>query len=258
MKFQNIIKNKDDYVNLKQATQISVEILKTLRDNIKVNVSAGDINEVAGQLCEDKKVVPSFLGVEGIKTPYKYNLCISINDEILHSIPYKEKIFKNGDIIKVDFGIIHKGFYTDHCITIGLGNLTPREIALINTAKLCVDNAIEQAIVGNHVSDISYSLETVAELGRFDVVTTYCGHGIGKKLHLAPELPSYVHHHGQDYPLLEGMILCIENQITIGKADLKTDSDGWTLKTIDGSKGAMFEHMVIVKNNKPEILTLMD
>jgi len=257
MQYKNIITTKEDYKILKEATAISVKILKELRDNVKVGVSAKFIDDLAFQFCSDNGVKPAFNGVEGVITPFWGNICISTNDEILHTIPTEKRVFKEGDIVKLDFGIVFKGFYTDHCVTVALGKLNKDEQALVKTAKLCIDTALKNAVVGKTVGDISSIMQDICELSGFDYVTTYCGHGIGRSLHLAPEIPSYGNP-GEGEQLIEGMVICVENQITIGKADLKLSQDGWTLKTIDGSKGAMFEHMVIVREGKPEVLTLMD
>ncbi|MEO6728451.1 MAG: type I methionyl aminopeptidase [Candidatus Dojkabacteria bacterium] len=257
MQYENIIKTKEDYKTLKEATRISVKILKQLRDSVQIGVTAKSIDELTIELCEENGVKPAFNGVDGVITPFWGNICISTNDEILHTIPTERRVFKSGDIVKLDFGIVYKGFYTDHCVTVGLGKLSENEEALIKTAKLCIDTALKNAVIGKTIGDISSVMQNICEISDFDFVTTYCGHGIGRSLHLAPEIPSYGEA-GEGEVLQDGMVLCIENQITIGMSDLKLSQDGWTLKTIDGSKGAMFEHMVIVRDGKPEILTSMD
>lgn len=257
IEYKNIITSEEDYKILKEATAISVKILKQLRDAVEIGVKASEIDDLALQLCEENGVKPAFNGVEGVIIPFPGNICISTNDEILHTIPSNKRTFVDGDVVKLDFGIIYKGFYTDHCVTKGLGELSKDDAALIKTAKLCVETALKNAVVGKTIGDISSVMQNICELSGFDFVTTYCGHGIGKSLHLAPEIPSYGEP-GQGERLVEGMVLCIENQITIGEADLKMSSDGWTLKTIDGTKGAMFEHMVIVRKGQPEVLTWMD
>lgn len=253
----NIIKNDIEYKILKEATAISVSILKKIRDETKIGVNASYLDQLAGELCVENGVKPSFYGVRGVKGPYVHNICISTNDEILHAIPKEERIFKSGDIVKLDFGIVHKGFYTDHCVTVGLGTLNEDETRLMETGKFCIDTAVKQAVKGNSVGDISNALQSVADLAGFNYVTTYVGHGIGRSLHLSPEIPSYGVK-GSGAKLQKGMILCIENQITLGSAALKMDEDGWTLKTKDGSKGIMFEHMVLITDSEPEILTLLD
>lgn len=251
---ENIIKNEIEYKLLKEATQISVDILRRIKEATKIGVSAASLDELAGQLCLENNVKPSFNGVRGMKGPYANNICVSTNDEILHAIPKEERIFKSGDIVKLDFGIIHKGFFTDHCITVGLGEITPEETKMIHTGELCIETAIKQAVKGNTVGDISNALQRVAEEAGFKYVTTYVGHGIGRGLHLSPEIPSYGQK-GSGPRLQNGMVLCIENQITAGSGDLKISSDGWTLSTKDGSKGVMFEHMVLINDNTPEVLT---
>ncbi|MEP7103671.1 MAG: type I methionyl aminopeptidase [Candidatus Dojkabacteria bacterium] len=257
MQYKNIITTEQDYKTLKEATEISTKILKELRDTVKIGISAKDIDDLALELCEKNKVKPAFNGVKGPLTSFPGNICLCTNDEVLHAIPKQERIFKSGDIVKLDFGVVHNGFYTDHCVTIGLGELTKDEDALIKTAELCINTSLKNAIVGKSIGDISSVMQKICEISDFDFVTTYCGHGIGKSLHLAPEVPSWGYPGGGE-KLIEGMVLCIENQITLGSADLKLAQDGWTLKTKDGSKGAMFEHMVIVRKGQPEVLTRMD
>lgn len=258
MTWANVIKTEEDYVNLKKATDISTGILKELRDNVKEGTGAGFINDLAYELCKKANVKPAFLGVPSPTGGFPSNVCISVNDTILHGIPHSNIIFKTGDLVKIDFGIIYKGFFTDHCVTKNIGEISIEEQRLLNTGKLCIDTAVQSAIVGNNVSDISKVLEEVATLAGFNFVRNYCGHGIGRSLWLEPEVLTYTYSGMPQIPLIEGMCLCIENQLTMGKSDLYLDNDGWSLKTIDGSKGVMFEHMVIVRKNKPEILTLLD
>ncbi len=254
MKFKNIFTKEEDLTNLRQAASISTKILNELKTNVIEGNNAKEIDNLVDKLCKANNVIPAFKGVPSSYGPFPSAICISVNDEILHAIPKSSTIFKSGDIVKLDFGIIYKGFFTDHCVTVGVGKLTDDEQKLIQTAKLCVDTAVKQAIVGNTVNDISYALQTVAEMANLNYVTSYCGHGIGKSLHESPEVLSYWHP-DFDIPLVEGMVLCIENQLTLGKSTLKLDKDKWTLKTVDGSKGAMFEHMIIVRKGSPEILT---
>jgi len=257
MKYRNVFTRLDEIENIKEATKISSLILRSLRDAVKIGASAEDIHLLAEDECKKYDVVPSFKGVSGPITPFPKSVCISINEEILHGLPKKTTVFKSGDIVKVDFGIVYKGFYTDHCVTVGLGDISKDEERLINTAKLCVDEAVKEAIVGNSTGDISYVLENIASLGGFKFITAYCGHGIGKSLHESPEILSWGERKSGT-KLIEGMLLCIENQITLGSNKLVLQSDGWTLNTQDGSKGAMFEHMVLVAKNAPIILTLLD
>jgi len=257
MKYKNVFTKQEDVETIREATLISSKILRVLRDAVKIGLTAEDLNQLAEEECIRYKVTPSFKGVSGPILPFPKAVCVSVNDEVLHGLPKATTKFQSGDIVKVDFGIVHKGFYTDHCVTVGVGGLSSEEIRLINTAELCIDEAVKEAIVGNYTGDISYVLENISNLGGFKFVTSYCGHGIGRSLHESPEVLSWGDRN-TGTKLEEGMLLCIENQITLGSSRLKLQTDGWTLKTSDGSKGAMFEHMVLVGKNKPEILTLLD
>lgn len=254
MNYQNIIKTEDEYKRVKRACDISVQILKELKSAVKVGVSPKDLDELAGELCAKHKVVPSFLGVPGVKSPFPSNLCVMVNDEAVHAIPSSEVGFVEGDIVKVDFGIIYEGINTDHGITLGVGEISNRRKSLIATAELSVNTAIEQAVAGAKTGDISYLLGEIALMAGFDSVSNFGGHGIGKKIHYAPSIPFYGEK-GTGETLSEGMLICIENWITENSADLMLEDDGWTLKTTDGSYSAMFEQMIIVRKGKPEILT---
>jgi methionyl aminopeptidase len=257
MRYKNIFTSESDIRDIRKAAEISATILRELRDAVVAEISAADIDELAKKLCQKYKVKPSFLGVKGIKSDFPAAVCISVNDEVLHAIPYRSKVLKNGDIVKVDFGVIYNGFFTDHCVTVGIGSISEQEEKLLHTSKLCIDTAVKHAIVDKRIGDISYTMQSICEMAGLNFVTSYCGHGIGKSLHEAPEVPSWGKF-GTGEKLIEGMVLCIENQVTLGTSQLEMDKDGWTLRTKDGSKAAMFEHMVIVRKKQPEILTLLD
>jgi methionyl aminopeptidase len=253
---KNIFTKKEDIEDLRTAAKISTEILMQLRDAVQTGKNAKEIDNLAFSLTEKANVRPAFLGVPGPKHPFPGAVCISTNDETLHGIPYESRVFQSGDIVKVDFGIVYKNLYTDHCVTVALGEISEDEQKLINTAKLCIDTAVKKAIAGNRVGDISFILQTISDLAGFDFVTSYCGHGVGRSLHEDPQIPSYGRA-GTGPDLKQGMVICIENQLSLGSAELVMDPDGWTLRTEDGSKTAMFEHMVLVQDGNAEVLTRM-
>lgn len=256
MSYQNIIKTEADYTSIKKACDISVEILRELRSNVKEGVSPKDMDELAGELCAKHKVRPSFLGVPGMNSVFPSNLCVMVNDQAVHAIPSSNVAFKSGDVVKVDFGIIYNEFNTDHGITLGVGEITSRRQSLISTVELSVNKAIEEAMPKAKTGDVSYVLGEIALMAGFDSVSNFGGHGIGKKIHYAPSIPFYGEK-GTGETFQEGMLVCIENWITEGSADLILENDGWTLRTSDGSYSAMAEHMVIVRKGKPEILTYL-
>jgi len=256
MNYQNILKTEEDYKTLRKACDISVEILRQLRDSVKIGVSPKDIDDLAGELCAKNKVLPSFLGVPGPKMPFPSNCCVMVNDQAVHAIPSSPIPFKSGDIVKVDFGILYNGFNTDHGLTIGLGKLSERKQSLIKTVEYSVDSAIKYAVHGNKTGDVSNVLGEISEMSGFDSVWDFAGHGIGRKMHYAPSIPFFGDKRKGE-PLIDGMVICIENWITEESARLLLESDGWTLRTKDGSYSAMAEHMVIVRKKQPEILTLL-
>lgn len=254
MKYKNIFTKEEEVETIREAGRISAEILNELKSNAVIGKTPKDLHELAIQLCAKNHVEPAFLGVPGPISNFEGAVCISVNDATLHGLPFSNEPFKSGDIIKIDFGIKYKEFLTDHCVTVGLGELSSDEKRLIETAKLCIDTSLKQAVVGNTVGDISNAMQTIADMAGLKYVTSYCGHGIGKELWLEPQITSYGEA-GDGPKLEEGMLLCIENQLSLGSAKLKMDDDGWTLRTSDGSKTAMFEHMVLVGKNAPEIIT---
>jgi len=251
--YQSKSKNTVDLAIMKQATQISMQIMKELRDAIKVGVTGGDINRLTGDLCVKYDVLPAFKGVAGPKGPFPANLCLCVNDEVLHAIPSDKRVFASGDLITIDFGIVHKGHYTDHCITVGLGEVSPEDRKLLQIGKLAVETAAKLARPGARSGDLGAALHGIVKLAGFEVVREYVGHGIGQSLHLAPELPAYGRPGSGDL-LKKDMVVCVEAQILAGGQKIYTDSDGWTIKTRDGSKAVMFEFMMQVAD-KPVFLT---
>lgn len=244
-----------NYEDLKEATDISKKILNELLKLVNIGYSPNDVNELARELCKKHNVKSAFLGVSGSKGKFPAYVCVSVNDETLHTIPFSQRNFVSGDIVKVDFGIIYKGVYTDHCVTKIVGNpLTEAHIRLVEISKLCIEKGIENAITGNTTGDISYAMQSICDLYNVNYIKNYCSHGIGINLHMEPEILSYGNPN-TGMKLEEGMVITVENQITYGNPDLVLDDDGWTLRTIDGSYSAMTEHMVIVRKNKAEVLT---
>ncbi len=248
-----IIKSKSELQKYNKAAQLSTKILKELYDNIKIGVNSLDIEKIAQELCKKNKVKSAFMGVGAVNNKYKYATCISVNDAVVHGIPTNRK-FRKGDIVKVDFGIIYQGLYTDHCFTIGLGPLSKKELKLIKTAKKAVLNASRKAIVGKTVGDLGYIMNSIARTAGFDTVKEFVGHGIGHSLHEPPQIYSF----GNKYEgivLEENMVLCVEAQLVEGSDQVYIEKDGWTVKTVDQGKSAMFEFMVVVEKASSRILT---
>lgn len=237
----------------RQAAQISTQILKEMVAMVKPGVLPNEIDRLAGKLCQEHGVQPAFKGVKNGHWVYEYNSCISVNDEILHGIPDDRRALKTGDLVKLDFGIIYQGMYTDQCVTVGVGKVSAEDKKLLEVGKEAVLSAVKLAKTGNHTGDLGHMMHQTAYRAGFDVLKMYVGHGIGEYLHLDPEIPAYGQP-GEGKELKDGMVICVECQVVTGSDETFVEKNGWTVKTVDGGKGVMFEYMVLV-GSKPEILT---
>jgi methionyl aminopeptidase len=252
-----IIKKDEDRKNIRKACKISMNILHKLGMSISCAKSSADIDRLASELCEKKNVKPAFYGVKSAAGKlFNYYCCTSINDEVVHGTATNDKKIKEGDIIKIDFGIKYKGFLTDHCFTFCKGELSPRKRKLVQTARNATENAVRHTTTGNTTGDLGSIMQNTALGQDFDVLKEYIGHGIGHTLHERPEIPAWGQP-GSGTELIKGMLICIECQVVEGSDQVFTERDGWTVKTSDGGLSAMFEYMVIVDNDNPEVLTPM-
>lgn len=244
-----IIKNPKDELMLREAADISVNILKELGENIKEGVTPLQLDNLAGVLCKEYGVKPDFKAVDD----YKYNTCISVNDVAVHGIP-KDIPLKKGDLVSIDFGIEYKGYCTDHCWTWSVGKPSIKNQKLIDAGRAAVENAVERAIVGNYTGDLGYEMEHEAKANGFNILKIYVGHGIGRSMHEAPDIPAYGKKHTGDL-LVDGMVICVECQVVDDNGKVYIDDDGWSAHTMNSGNSVMFEYMVIVRHNKPTILT---
>ncbi len=248
-----IIQDKNTLKNYQKAGEISTEILGQLREKIGVGVSALEVEQLADQLCQERGLTPAFKGVGEAHNQYQYITCISINDTVVHGVPNDHK-FEKGDVVKVDFGIKYKGLNTDHCFTVGVGSVEPRDLKLIKSAQRGIQAAAKKAVVGNYTGDLGYTMQTEASQQGFTVAKEFVGHGIGRTLHDDPQIPAF----GQPRSgkkLKQGMVLCVEAQYLAGGDSVYIENDGWTVKTVDRANSAMFEYMVVVQEEEPVFLT---
>lgn len=225
------------------------EIARLLRPGITTLA----LDKTIGEIIKDHGGIPSFLGYHG----YPFNSCISVNDVVVHGFP-NDKELKDGDIISVDIGIIKNGYHGDHAYTFAIGNVQPEVLKLIRITKESLYKGIEQAVAGNRVGDIGSAIQehTEKKYG-YGVVRELVGHGLGKSLHEDPQVPNYGKR-GSGAKLKEGMVLAIEPMINMGKKEVYTESDGWTVRTVDRSPSVHFEHDVCVQKNQADILSDYD
>jgi methionyl aminopeptidase len=177
-----------------------------------------------------------------------------VNEEVVHGIPSPKRVLKTGDVVGLDFGVIYDGYYGDSAITVPIGRITPELEHLLKITEQCLYKAIEQAVPGNFISDISAAVQTLADANNYGIVREFCGHGIGRALHEDPPVLNYVQN-GKGPKIKPGFVLAIEPMINLGTEKVKVLDDGWTVITTDGKPSAHFEHTIAVTRDGPVILT---
>lgn len=252
--YKNIFTSQEDINNIKEACSISVLLFQDIISEINTSRSPLDIEKIAEEMFRTKKIIPAFKGVKGPNNNFPAIININLNQTALHGIPFSTKKFQDGDVVTLDFGIIHKGFYTDHAQTIALGKISPIKQKLIDATREAVYRAIDVIKPGVRVGDISFALAQPALRNNFGIIEGFTGHGIGKYLHLEPHIP-YIGKKNTGDLIQEGMLLCIETQMSLGSSSVFVDKDGWTVNTRDGSCTSMWEEMVLVTKDGCEILT---
>lgn len=225
-------------------------VKKGLREAVRANISAAEVEKLAMELISKEGAEPSFTKVPG----YRWATCINVNDGIVHGIPSPELIFNDGDIVSVDVGLFHKGFHTDTSFSVLLGENKELQ-KFLETGRAALNNAIKQAKAGKVLGDISEAIESTLLPAGLTPIEALVGHGIGRDLHEDPMIPGYTGYRGDDFPLKEGVVLAIEVMYTMGSGEVKTDGDGWTIRTKDGKMSALFEETVAVTKDGPFVLT---
>jgi len=250
------IKNTQEEVKMKEAARLSTQILEELAKELVPGRTPGDIDRKAWELTKEAGVVPSFYNVKGHRGIYGYSCCVSVNDEVLHGIPDDDYHFQTGDVAKIDFGIVKDGYYTDQCFTFGVGSLSEEDKRLVNISRMATETAMKKALDGVRAGDLGFTMEGIARAAGYDTLKMFVGHGLGKSLHEPPEIPTFGPA-GVGDKLKFGMVISVECQLIPFEDEVYVDDDGWTIKTANGGRGAMFEYMVIVGDEEAEILTPM-
>ncbi len=251
------IKTKEDIAILREGGKRHAEILLKLKEMVKPGVSASELNDYAHKLILKNGDTPAFLNYKpnGARRPFPASLCVSINDEIVHGIPNEaEKILKEGDIVSIDLGLIHKGLITDAAITIPVGVVSSELTKLLNITEQALMAGIKAAKGGKKTGDVGMAIERLGVSGGFGIVEELSGHGVGYSVHEDPYVPNYGQS-GTGIVLRPGMVLAIEPIFNIGSRYTMLDKDGWTYKTKDGKQSAHFEHTILITKGDPEILT---
>ena len=253
------LKNQQEIQIMKEGGKILADILEKLKEAVKPGITTNDLEKLAGELVLSQGVKSSFLGFDG----YPAVLCTSVNEEIVHSIPSK-RVLKEGDVLKLDMGVLHNGFHTDSAITVLIGqnnkdiHITTLNVVnlqlLISVTKEALEIGISKAKVGNTLGDIGAAIQKHVEQNGFNVVRDLVGHGIGRELHESPQVLNYGKS-GQGEKLVVGMVIAIEPMVVTGNWGIKNSKDGYAFVTKDGGLAAHFEHTVAITNDGPLVLT---
>jgi methionyl aminopeptidase len=221
-----------------------------LEEWIKPGVNSLKLDKLAEEYIRSQGATPSFKGYNG----FPATLCISRNEEVVHGIPDRNAFLQDGDIVSVDCGAFLNGFHGDHARTYAVGAVSAEKQRLMDVTRQSLALGIQKAVVGNRLSDIGHAVQQYAESQGYSVVRELVGHGIGQRLHEDPQVPNYGKP-GRGIVLKEGLVIAIEPMVNMGKAGVRTLSDGWTIVTRDRKPSAHFEHTVAITKNGPELLT---
>jgi methionyl aminopeptidase len=245
-------KTEEEIEFIRQSAVILGQAHGEVAKAVKEGITTGELDKIAGTFIADHNAKASFKGYNG----FPHNLCISVNSAVVHGFP-GSYVLKPGDIISVDCGVFYKGYHSDSAYTYGIGELDPETDRLLKVTKECLYLGIEKAVSGNRMGDLSFAIQEHAEKNNFSVVRELVGHGIGKDLHEGPEVPNYGKR-GQGMKLQEGLVLAVEPMINSGTRNVVQENDGWTIRTRDNKPSAHFEHTIVVRKGKAEILTTFD
>jgi methionyl aminopeptidase len=250
-----IIKSRPEIEAMRRSGKAAAILLQRIGETINVGVSTYQLDQVSRQTIKELDGTSSFLGyrLPG-HTPYPATICASINEEIIHGIPSKERLLEDGDIIGIDTAIFLGGFHGDNAFTFIVGKVSEETQNLLDVTRASLYKAIDAAKPGNRLGDVCFAVENYVESRGFSVARDFVGHGIGRKMHEAPQVPNFGPP-GKGVRLRPGMVLAIEPMVNAGTHESKVLDDGWTAVTSDGSLSAHFEHTVAVLSDGPEILT---
>jgi methionyl aminopeptidase len=247
------IKSAREVEKMRNACRTASDVLERVSELIRPGVTTKEIDQAAADLMAEAGVRSAFLGYRLGHRVFPGNICISLNDEIVHGIGSQRRI-QYGDIVKLDIGVVQDGWVGDTAATVPVGMIDERVERLLAVTELALQRAIEQANAGQRLGDICSAIEEEARRNQFSVVREFVGHGVGRKLHEEPQVPNYGKR-GSGPRLKPGMTLAIEPMVNLGGAGVRLLDDGWTVCTADGLPSAHFEHTVLITKDEPEILT---
>ena len=247
------IKSEHEIELMRHAGHLLEKVHNELAAHIRPGISTKELDRIGEEMIRSLGCTPNFLNYNG----FPGSFCISINDEVVHGIPSKKKIIQEGDLVKIDAGLIYQGYHSDAARTYAVGEVSPEARQLMEVTKQSFFEGIKFAREGYRVSDIGAAVQAYVEANGFSVVRDYVGHGVGAALHESPEVPNYGKP-GHGIRLQRGMVIAVEPMVNVGVYTVKVLPDGWTVKTRDGKLSAHYENTIAITDGEPEILTNID
>lgn len=245
------VKSEREIELMRESCKLLADVFQNLEKAVRPGMSTMEVNQLGEKLIRAHGCIPNFLNYNG----YPASICVSVNDEVVHGIPRKDRILQDGDIVSLDAGLIYKGYHSDMARTFGIGEISEEARLLIERTKQSFFDGIKMAKAGNRLYDISNAIDASIKPYGYGIVRDLVGHGIGTSLHEDPQIPNFAQHR-RGLKLQAGMTLAIEPMINIGRADVEWLDDDWTVVTEDGSLSAHYENTVLITDGEPEILTL--
>ena len=234
---------------MKISGSICAEALKKVLESVKVGITTRELDQIAREAIEKRQASSSFTTVED----YQHTICTTLNDQVVHGIPSIRQL-RDGDILGIDIGALYKGFHSDMAISVPVGQVADNIKSFLTVGKKTLEKAITMAKVGNRIGDISATIQEGIESAGFSIVKSLTGHGVGRQLHEEPFIPGFGKK-GTGPRILENMVLAIEVIYTQGSDQVKLEKDGWTISSVDGSLGGLFEQTVAIAKNGPIVIT---
>jgi methionyl aminopeptidase len=258
------LKSRQQIAQLRAAGRLVAETFEMLREYVVPGVTTGELDRIAEEFIRSNGALPIYKGYGAMRgqrgqmarPAFPATICVAINDVICHGIPNNKERLREGDIIGIDIGVLLNGWVGDACVTYGVGKLGGGPQRLLDVTKRCLELGIEQALPGKHLGDIGAAIQQYAESQGFAVVREWTGHGVGRSLHEQPTVP-HTGKAGSGLKLQPGMVFTIEPMINAGKAATRLMPDGWTVRTVDQSLSAQFEHTIAITDGPPDILTVL-
>ncbi len=245
-----VLKSRDEIATMRDAGRINSEVLQMLVERLRPGLVEKELDETVRKEFKKRNVIPAFLDYQG----YPATVCVSVNDEIVHGIPGDREIM-DGDVVSIDLGCIHRGFVADSAVTVAVGRASAEAKRLVEVTREALSRGIGAARAGARLGQIGAAIQSYVEGEGFFVVREYVGHGVGRQMHEDPQVPNYGN--PDSGPILkEGMVIAIEPMVNVGGWRTKRDPDNWTVRTLDGSLSAHFEHTLAIREREAEVLTL--